>query len=341
MTDAATAIPSVRLGRTTLEVTRMILGCASIGGLYSAVDADTAAGGLAAAWDIGVRTFDTAPHYGVGLAEERLGAFLAGRPRSEFVVSTKVGRLLVPTEADVDGADGFFGTPQRTRVRDYTRDGVRRSIEQSCERLGLDRVDIALIHDPDDYWEAAVGEAYPALDELRREGTVTAIGAGMNQAAMLERFVVETDIDCLLVAGCYSLIEQSATESLFPACRKAGVAVLAAGVYESGILADPRAGAHFRYEAAAPELVSRVRQIAAVCARHDVKLPSAALQYVLAQPDVTAVVIGARSDQRVRENGEYLRQAVPDQLFDELAALGLAAPLARAAGLPWRDSEVS
>lgn len=326
--DGVATIPSVRLGRTTLEVTRMILGCASIGGLYSAVDAETAAGGLAAAWDIGVRTFDTAPHYGVGLSEQRLGAFLAGHPRSEFVVSTKVGRLLVPTEADVEGADGFFGTPQRRRVRDYSRDGVRRSIEQSCERLGLDRVDIALIHDPDDYWEAAVGEAYPALDELRREGTVTAIGAGMNQAAMLERFVVETDIDCVLAAGCYSLIERSATESLFPACRRAGVAVVAAGVYESGILADPRAGAHFRYDAAPPELVARVGQIAAVCARYDVKLPAAALQYVLAHPDVTAVAIGARSDRRVRENGEYLQQAVPHELFDELAALGLvAAPL--------------
>jgi D-threo-aldose 1-dehydrogenase len=325
VTNAAATIPTVRLGRTTLEVSRMILGCASIGGLYSAVDADTAAGGLAAAWDIGVRTFDTAPHYGVGLAEERLGAFLAGHRRSEFVVSTKVGRLLVPTEEDVEGAEGFFGTPQRTRVRDYSRDGVRRSIEQSCERLGLDRVDVALIHDPDEYWEAAVGEAYPALDELRREGTVTAIGAGMNQAEMLERFVTETDIDCVLVAGCYSLVERSASERLFPACRRAGVAVIAAGVYESGILADPRAGAHFRYEAAEPELVARVQQIAAVCARYHVELPAAALHYVLAHPDVTAVAIGARSEQRVRENGEYLRQSVPHELFDELAALGLAA----------------
>ena len=323
-----TAIPNVRLGRTALEVTRMILGCASIGGLYSAVDADTAAGGLAAAWDIGVRTFDTAPHYGVGLSEERLGRFLAGRTRSEFVVSTKVGRLLVPTDEDVEGSEGFFGTPQRSRVRDYSRDGVRRSIEQSCERLGLDRVDIALIHDPDDHWKAAVSEAYPALDELRREGMVTAIGAGMNQAAMLQRFVVETDIDCVLVAGCYSLIEQSATEGLFPACREAGVSVLAAGVYESGILADPRPGAHFRYEEAAPELVARVGQIAAVCAGYGVSLPAAALHYVLAHPDVTAVVVGARSDQRVRENGEFLRQQVPHELFDELAARGLAAPLA-------------
>ena len=319
-------IEQVPLAGSALRVSRMILGCASIGGLFSAVDDETVAGGLAAAWEVGIRTFDTAPHYGVGLSEQRLGAFLATKPRSEFVVSTKVGRLLVPTEEDVDGAEGFFGTPRRTRVRDYSRDGVRRSIEESCERLGLDRVDIALIHDPDDYWEAAVGEAYPALDELRREGTVSAIGAGMNQAAMLERFVLETDIDCVLAAGCYSLIEQSAAERLFPACRRAGVAVLAAGVYESGILANPRPGAHFRYGEAPAELLERVTRIAEVCARHDVPLPAAALHYVLAHPDVSAVMIGARSSARVRENAEFLERHVPDGLFEELAAEGLITP---------------
>ena len=200
----------------------MILGCASIGGLYSPTDPQTAEEGLKAAWDAGVRTFDTAPHYGVGLSEERLGAFLSGKERSEFVVSTKVGRLLVPTDEDVEGAEGFYGTPQRARVRDYSRDGVRRSIEESCERLGLDRVDIALIHDPDDYWEAAIGEAYPALEELRSEGVVKAIGAGMNQAAMLERFVTESDIDCVLVAGCFSLIEESAASESLPSMPQAG-----------------------------------------------------------------------------------------------------------------------
>lgn len=320
------AIEQVSIGETQLQVSRMILGCASIGGLFSAVDEETVAGGLEAAWEVGIRTFDTAPHYGVGLSEERLGAFLSSKERSQFVVSTKVGRLLVPTDQDVDGVEGFYGTPQRTRVRDYSRDGVRRSIEASCERLGLDRVDIALIHDPDDYWEAAVGEAYPALDELRREGTVTAIGAGMNQAAMLERFVLETDMDCILPAGCYSLIEQSAAERLFPACRRRGVAVLAAGVYESGILANPKPGAHFRYQQAPPELLARVARIAEVCARHDVPLAAAALHYVLAHPDVTAVMIGARSSQRVRENAAYLDWRVPAELFEELAAEGLTAP---------------
>jgi D-threo-aldose 1-dehydrogenase len=331
MTDGAAAIASVPLGGTDLEVSRMILGCASIGGLYSPTDSQTAEEALAAAWAAGVRTFDTAPHYGVGQSEERLGAFLAGKRRSEFVVSTKVGRLLVPTEEDVEGVDGFYGTPRRTRVRDYSGDGVRRSIEESCERLNLDRIDIALIHDPDDYWEAAIGEAYPALDELRSEGVVKAIGAGMNQAAMLERFVKESDIDCVLAAGCFSLIEESAAMSLFPECRERGVAVLAAGVYESGILASPKAGGRFRYGSPPAEVVARVDRIAGVCAAYDVALPAAALHYVLAQPDVTAVVIGARSATNVRQNADHLREHVPRELFDDLAAAGLVAPIVGAA----------
>jgi D-threo-aldose 1-dehydrogenase len=328
-TDGATAIELAPLADTGLEVSRMILGCSSIGGLFSECDAQTAADGLAAAWEVGIRTFDTAPHYGVGLSEERLGAFLAGQQRSAFVVSTKVGRLLGPTDEDVQGVDGFYGTPQRTRVRDYSRDGVRRSIEQSCERLGLDRVDIALIHDPDDYWEVAIGEAYPALEELRSEGTLGAIGVGINLAGMAERFVRESDIDCVLIAGCYSLIEDSAAQSFFPACREAGVAVLAAGVYESGILANPHAGANFRYEKAPEKLVARVAKIAGICARYEVPLPAAALQYVLAHPDVTAVVIGARWAEKVHQNAVYLQEAVPRELFDELAAEDLVAPIAK------------
>lgn len=327
MTDEGAAIASVPLGGTDLEVSRMILGCASIGGLYSPTDPQTAEEGLTAAWAVGVRTFDTAPHYGVGLSEERLGAFVSDKPRSEFVVSTKVGRLLVPTDEDVEGAEGFYGTPRRTRVRDYSRDGVRRSLEESCERLNLDRVDIALIHDPDDYWEAAIGEAYPALEELRSEGVVRAIGAGMNQAAMLELFVTESDIDCVLVAGCFSLIEESAAASLFPACRKRSVAVLAAGVYESGILASPKTGNRFRYSTPPADVATRVNRIANLCARYDVDLAAAALHYVTAHPDVTAVVIGARSATNVRQNAAYLSKNVPPELFDDLAASGLVAPI--------------
>jgi D-threo-aldose 1-dehydrogenase len=328
MAEHETIIEQVPVRDTGLQISRLVHGCSSIGGLYSVCDPEIAAGGLAAAWDVGIRTFDTAPHYGVGMAEERLGAFLASKPRSEFVVSTKVGRLLVATDEDVEGVDGFFGTPQRTRIRDYSGDGVRRSIEDSCERLGLDKIDIALIHDPDDYWEAAIGEAIPALVQLRSEGTVKAIGIGINIADMATRFVKEADIDCVLIAGQYSLVEESATETLFPACSDAGVAVIAAGVYESGILANPKAGANFRYEAAPDELVARVAKIAGVCARYDVPLPAAALQYVLANPAVDAVTIGARAEARVRQNAEFFNTAVPRELFDELAAEGLIAPVA-------------
>jgi len=305
----------------------MVLGCAPFAGLFAPVSPETAAGAIQAAWDQGVRSFDTAPHYGVGASEERLGSFLVGKERSEFVVSTKVGRLLVPTDDDVEGAEGFFGTPRRTRVRDYSRDGVRRSIEQSCERLGLARVDIALIHDPDDYWEVAITEAYPALEELRQEGTVGAIGVGMNQTAMLERFVAESDIDCILVAGRYSLLDTSAAERLFPACLESGVAVLAAGVYQSGILVDPRPGATVDYRPASADVLARVGEIATVCARYHVALPAAAVHYVLAHPAVRALVVGARSAAEAVENTSYLDVAVPEELFDELASRSLIAPL--------------
>jgi D-threo-aldose 1-dehydrogenase len=217
------------------------------------------------------------------------------------------------------------------RVWDFSRDGVRRSLEQSCERMGLDRVDVALIHDPDDHWEAAINEAYPALEELRSEGAVAAIGVGMNQTAMLERFVAETDIDCVLSAGHYSLLDASAGGTLFPACHAAGIAVLAAGVYQSGILANPRPGATFNYATAPPEISARVSRIALVCAAHAVPLTAAALHYVLAHPAVTAVVVGARSAREAAENARQLNTIVPTELFDELAALGLVAPLIGAA----------
>ncbi len=208
----------------------LVFGAAPIGGLYAPVSAEAAAGTLAAAWDAGLRAFDTAPHYGVGVSERRLGAFLAGYRRDEFTVSTKVGRLLVPAAGDVQGEDGFYGIPALTRVRDYSRDGVRRSLEESLERLGLGRVDIALIHDPDDFMKQAADQAYPALAALRDAGVVRAIGAGMNSAAALAWLAERCDLDCVLVAGRYTLLDQAAATELFPVCQRRDVAVLAAGV---------------------------------------------------------------------------------------------------------------
>jgi D-threo-aldose 1-dehydrogenase len=294
----------------------LIFGGGPIGGLYAPVSEEQAARTLEAAWGAGIRAFDTAPHYGAGLSERRIGDFLAGRPRAEFLVSTKVGRLLVPGGAD--GDEGFYGTPPLARVRDYSRDGVLRSLEDSLRRLRLDRVDIALIHDPDDHLSQALDEAYPALAELRAQGVITAVGAGMNSAAPLAWLVERADLDCVLVAGRYTLLDRSAADELFPLCQRRGVAVLAGGVFNSGILADPRDGARYDYAAASPALLARARRLRDVCARHGVPLPAAALRFVLRHPAVTAAVVGARSAEEVRADAGYAETRIPDALWAEV-----------------------
>ena len=298
----------------------MVFGGAPIGGLYAPVSDDQAAVTLEAAWAAGIRAFDTAPHYGVGLSEQRLGRFLGGRPRDEFVLSTKVGRRLVPATGDVEGVEGFYGTPTLARLRDYSRDGALATLEGSLRRLGTDRIDIALIHDPDDYAEEALGGAYAALDQLRCEGTIRAVGIGMNQAPLLEWFVERADLDCVLAAGRYSLLDTAAADGLFPACQRRGVPVLAAGVFNSGILADPRPGATYDYTPAPPGLLDRAQRIRVVCGRYGVPIGAAAIRFVLRHPAVTAVVVGARDATEVIEDVNYLTAAVPAELFDELAA---------------------
>jgi len=295
--------------------------------MYAPVDDKRAEAVLEASWDEGVRAFDTAPQYGVGLSEERLGAFLADRAVSEAVISTKVGHLLVEADDGVPSGGLFYGAPSRRLVDDYTRDGVRRSMAASLERLGRDRADIALIHDPDKYAELALTEAYPALKELRDDGVVGAIGVAMNHVDVLTWLVERTELDCVLIAGCYSLLDVPAADQLFPACEKRGVSVLAAGVYRSGILADPRPGAHLDYVPAPSPVVEQVDRIRSVCDRHGVPLAAAALQFVLAHPAVTAAVVGAASAQEAHENAAHLRSTVPEELFEELAGAGLAPAL--------------
>jgi D-threo-aldose 1-dehydrogenase len=301
----------------------LVFGGASIGGLYAPISDEEAAATLRAAWDAGIRAFDTAPHYGVGLSEQRIGDFLAGRPRAEFVVSTKVGRRLVPATSpgSVDGVDDFYGTPALSRVRDYSGDGALRSLEDSLRRLRLDRVDIALIHDPDEHMAQALDGAYPALARLRADGTVAAIGVGVNSVAVAECFVSRCDLDCVLVAGRYTLLDDSAARSLLPLCRQRGVAVLAAGVFNSGILADPRDGARYDYEPAAPAVLARARRIAEVCARYDVPVAAAALRFVLRHPAVTAAVVGARIPAEIQADAGYLGLPIPDALWADLAGL--------------------
>jgi D-threo-aldose 1-dehydrogenase len=313
-------VRQIPLGSTGVRVSEMVFGGAPIGGLYAPVSDDQAAATLEAAWAAGIRAFDTAPHYGVGLSEQRIGRFLAGRPRGEFVLSTKVGRRLVPATGDIEGVEGFYGTPALARVRDYSRDGALATLEGSLRRLGTDRIDIALIHDPDDYAEEALDGAYAALDQLRCEGTIGAVGVGMNQAPLLEWFVERADLDCVLVAGRYSLLDIAAADGLFPACQRRGVPVLAAGVFNSGILADPRPGAAYDYTPAPPGLLARAQRIRIVCARYGVPIGAAAIRFVLQHPAVTAVVVGARDATEVIEDVSYLTAAVPAELFDELAA---------------------
>lgn len=308
-----------RLGRTTVEVTELGFGAAPIANLYSAVDPETAEGAVRAAAEAGIGYFDTAPHYGLGLSERRLGAVLSTLPRDSFVISTKVGRLLVPnpepTGSDLDSG-GFDLPDDLTRVRDYSRDGVRRSLEASLERLGLDRVDIVYVHDPEDFMDQAVGEAVPALAELRDQGVIGAIGAGMNYVEPLTRIVAETDVDVIMVAGRWTLLDRSA-EPLVDRCAERGVSVVSAAPFNSGMLARTEVAddATFDYSRAAPELIGRARRLAALCREHGAELPQAALQAPLRHPAVAAVVAGLGNADEVAAAVERIERPVPDALW--------------------------
>ncbi|SFW91426.1 aldo/keto reductase [Amycolatopsis australiensis] len=308
-----------------LSLSPLGLGCAQLGNLYHAISDETADATVRRAWDEGVRYFDTAPHYGLGLSETRLGAALRSFPRDEYVLSTKAGRVLEPNPAGADVQDDQgFAVPAAYRRRwDFSRDGVLRSLEDSLTRLGLDRVDIVYVHDPDDHFEEALRGAFPALHELREQGVIRAFGAGMNQAPMLAEFVRRTDLDVVLVAGRYTLLDQPALDELLPLCLERGVAVVAGGAFNGGILATAEPGRFYDYAEAPPELVERASRIAAVCARHGVELPEAALALPMAHPAVASVVVGAHDPSQVSVNTRRARAAVPPELWTELVDAGL------------------
>jgi D-threo-aldose 1-dehydrogenase len=317
-------VPTVALGRGGLRVSALALGTAPLGNLYAPVAEEDAAATVGSALEAGLTYVDTAPHYGLGLAERRLGRLLAGVPRDRFVVSTKVGRLVRPlAPGETADPEGFADSPPARRVWDLSGDGVRRSLEESLERLGLDRVDILLLHDPDDHEREAYEQALPALIGLRDQGVVTAIGAGMNQAEMLTRFVRDRDIDVVLVAGRYSLLDQRALAELLPTCAARGTAVVVGGVFNSGLLADPRPGATFDYAPAPPELVDRAARLAEVCARHGTPLRAAALAFPFGHPAVTSVLVGARSAAEVQDAVACFEWPVPGELWADLVATGL------------------
>ncbi|MFI7300729.1 aldo/keto reductase [Streptomyces sp. NPDC050121] len=317
------------LGSSAVEVTQLAFGCAGIGNLYQPVTDEAALATVEAAWDAGVRTFDTAPHYGLGLSERRLGAALRGRDRDAYTVSTKVGRLLEPHPEGgrgVDLAHGFAVPDTHRRVWDFSSDGVLRSLEASLDRLGLDRVDIALLHDPDDHAEQALTEAYPALERLRAEGVVKAIGLGVNQCALPARFLRETDIDVVLLAGRYTLLEQEGLAEVLPQAAARGRSVIVGGVFNSGLLTDPKPGAMYDYAPTPPHVLDRALRMKAVADRHRVPLRAAALHFPLGHPAVASVLSGARSAEEVRDTVDQMRRTVPAALWAELHAEELLPP---------------
>ncbi|MFI0713940.1 aldo/keto reductase [Streptomyces inhibens] len=317
-------MPQRTLGRSGVPVTALGFGAAALAGLYTPVSEETAAATVEAAWDVGIRCYDTAPHYGLGLSERRLGEALRAKPRDSYTLSTKVGRLLEPhTGGGDDLAHGFAVAATHRRVWDFSADGVRRSLEDSLTRLGLDRIDIALVHDPDNHEERAFREAYPALERLRAEGVVRAIGAGMNEAAMLTRFVTDTDVDAVLCAGRYTLLEQPALDQLLPAAAARGKSVIIGGVFNSGLLADPKPGAMYNYAEAPGELLDRALRIRTISEAHGVPLRAAALTFPFGHPAVASVMVGARSPDEVHDAAAQLYRRVPAALWDELRAEGL------------------
>jgi D-threo-aldose 1-dehydrogenase len=318
-----TLIPERRVPGTPLAVSELSLGCAQLGNIYREVSDADARSTVDTAWELGLRYFDTAPHYGLGLSERRLGAALSSRRRDDYVLSSKVGRVLDRVDI-VHGLDdqGFVVPATHRRRWDFSREGIRRSLEESLERLGLDRLDIVYLHDPDEHWTEVLATGYAALEELRSDGIVCAIGAGMNQSAMLTDLVRETDVDVVMLAGRYTLLEQGALDDLLPLCRERGVVVVAAGVFNSGLLAraHPAGDVKYDYVEAPRELVERAHAIARVCERHGTTLPGAALAFPLAHPAVASVCVGARSAAQMQRNASLYGEKIAPDLWSELKA---------------------
>jgi D-threo-aldose 1-dehydrogenase len=316
------------VGKTNLSVPRLGVGTAPLGNMFQAHTEAEADAVLASAVAHGLRYFDTAPLYGHGLAEQRVGRAVARLPRDEVIVSTKVGRLL-RADAPRDESQFYLGEPFYKDVPpvgpvwDFSYDGIMTSVEESYQRTGLDRFDVLLLHDPDNHLAAASTTGYRALAELRSSGTTRAIGAGMNQAPALARLVEACDLDILLVAGRYTLFDQEAMDELLPLCEERTVSIVVGGVFNSGILIDPSPGARYNYVPASPAELARAQRIKALCDRYDVPLPAAALQFPFAHPRVCTVLLGFRSVSQLEKNLEWLDVPIPTELWADLKADGL------------------
>ncbi len=319
------AAEPVQLGRNGPDVTRLGLGASAIGGLFAPVEPAEAEAVLRAALELGIRQIDTAPLYGLGSSELACGKVLATVPRERVVLSTKAGRLLRAGAPDAEQLpEGMWhGREGVEPVFDFSADGIARSVEESLERLGVDRLDVVFLHDPNDHMEQAIAEGMPTLRRLQAEGIVGAVGAGMTRPSLLARIVRESEPDCVLIAGRYSLLDTSAAEELLPECLERGVGVLVGGVFNSGVLARPTPGATYDYAPAPPAILERVTQLAGVCGSHGVPLAAAAIQFPFRHPAVASVVVGARSVTELEENVASFERQLPDALWLDLAASGL------------------
>ena len=302
------------------------LGGAPFGNFAAAMDDEHARRTLHRAWDRGIRYFDTAPHYGLGLSERRIGAELRDRPRDEFVISTKAGRLIVPRVPPIErDDDGFLVPGDLGRRWDFSAGGVERSLHESLERLRLDRVDILFAHDPDQAGDGAARQAVESMARLKQEGLVSAVGIGTNSTAGLAPLVREGLVDVIMLANRYSLLDQDALESVLTPAGESGVAVIAVGVFATGLLSTvrPDPAATYDYQPAGAVVVGRARRIASICADHGVALPAAALAFPLLHPAVAAVAVGMRSPREVDEDHRQFTAGVPAGLWPDLVAAGL------------------
>jgi D-threo-aldose 1-dehydrogenase len=315
----------VSLKRIPLEITRLGLGTAPLGGMFTSVPEKDSDELISTAFDLGINFFDTAPLYGYGRAEIRLGRALRAA-KKDFVISTKVGRVLNET----DNSDREFfkdADPTRESVYDWSADGVKRSINESLERLGLDHIDIVLLHDCEDYLEQTLREAYPVLDSYRSQGMIKAVGMGLNLCAPSVAVMKETDLDCALIAGRYTLLDQEAQEELFPLALKKNVSMFIGGVYNSGVLANPVKGAAFNYAPVSDELLNRALAIKSFLAERGVSLTAAAIQFPLRHPAVTTVLTGSRNAAELRANVADFDVEIPESIWSDLEASGLVKQL--------------
>lgn len=314
-------LSKARLGQTRLQVTRLGLGGTALGGLFHDVSDETATDTVMRALSLGINFFDTAPLYGAGKSESRLRKGLEGRDRDSFVLASKVGYALLPKDPG-GKSDVFFpyeNAPPLQPAFDFSYDGVMRSLEGSLSRLGLDRIDVVHIHDPTNHFDAAMKGAYVALDKLRRERVIGAIGVGTTDVETVIRFVKAADIDCFLLAGRYTLLDHSALAVALPLCLAKGVSIVIGGPYNSGILATGAVpGATYNYVPATPEVLSRVRQIEDTCGKYSVPLQAAALQFPLAHPSVASIIPGGRSEAEVEQNFRFVEHPIPTEFWTDL-----------------------